>query len=476
MIALHEKIDVSRPLVEAFDYVADFRNTEQWDSTVLSAQKLSAGPVGTGTRFDVICRLPAGSVTLLYTIIRYEPGKVVSLLGKNRFFEVADEIHFNETADGTHIDYRATFTFMAPLEAIANRFQQGLEQMGFESLQGLQQALEDSFPVPESTPADRCAERLVLPAIRDFTRIGFTKAKKHWLPMSRWMGEQHVVITGASAGLGLAAAHSLAARGAELTLIIRNERKALSLKQDIRRASGNSKIHIEIADLSLLADVEKLVRRLLRLGKPIDALINNAGALFNPREVTVEGLEKSFALLLLCPYRLTVGLKPLLVGAGAARVINVVSGGMYSQRLNLEQLEAAAAGYSGSVAYARSKRALMIVTEHWAQAWASENIVVNAMHPGWAKTPGVKASLPAFHTIARPLLRSPEQGADTIVWLTTATEAAKVSGKLFLDRKPRSTHLIRATKDTEAERSALIDILENYPPATAMRASPAVVQ
>ncbi|MCB1733255.1 MAG: SDR family oxidoreductase, partial [Halieaceae bacterium] len=195
---------------------------------------------------------------------------------------------------------------------------------------------------------------------------------------------------------------------------------------------------------------------------PIDVLVNNAGALFNPRGETPEGLEQSFALLLLSPYRLTEGLKPLLARAGQARVINVVSGGMYSQRLDLDRLEAPVEDYSGSVAYARAKRGLMIVTRHWAQAWADQNIVVNAMHPGWADTPGVESSLPIFHRLTRPLLRTPEQGADTIVWLASASEAGKASGKLFLDRQPRSSHLLASTRETAAEREALLEALAHY--------------
>jgi NAD(P)-dependent dehydrogenase (short-subunit alcohol dehydrogenase family) len=463
MITLHEKIEVNRPVEEAFAYLADFRTSEQWDSTVISATKLSSGPIGGGTRFEVICRQPLGRLRFAYTLTHCEPGRLLRLHGRGRFFDVDDEIHFAETASGTLIDYRATFTFKGRLDALAGRFRTGLQQMGYNSVQGLKRALEDNFPVPELSLAGRRGQRLIIPAIADFTRFGYTRGRKRWLPVSRWMGNKHVVITGASAGLGLAAAQRLAELGAELTLVIRNESRALELKQAIERETGNSRIHIEIADLSLMADVDRLVRRMQQSGKPIDVLVNNAGALFNPREETSEGLERSFALLLLSPFRLTEGLKPLLArGAGQARVINVVSGGMYSQRLDLERLEAPSDAYSGSVAYARAKRGLMIVTQLWAQAWKGDNIVVNAMHPGWARTPGVESALPTFNRLTGPLLRTPEQGADTIVWLATATEAARVSGALFLDRVPRTTHLMASTRETPRERGALMEALRNY--------------
>jgi NAD(P)-dependent dehydrogenase (short-subunit alcohol dehydrogenase family) len=466
MIPLHEKIEVNRPLEEAFAYVADFRTSEEWDSTVISASKLSSGPIGSGTRFDVICRQPLGRITLGYTLTHHEPCKLLKLHGKGRFFDVHDEIRFSETATGTHIDYRATFTFKGRLGSLAARFQKGLQQMGYASVQGLKRALEDDFPVPALSTSGRWGERLVFPAILDFTRLGFNKGRKHWLPVSRWMGDKHVVITGAGAGLGLAAAKRLAELGAELTLVIRNESKALELKTVIERETGNSRIHIEIADLGLMADVDRLVQRMQRAGKPIDVLVNNAGALFNPRQETPEGLEQSFALLLLSPFRLTEGLKPLLVKSGNARVVNVVSGGMYSQRLD-DRLEAPLEGYSGSVAYARAKRGLMIVTEEWAKAWKQDNIAVNAMHPGWAKTPGVETALPTFYRLTGPVLRTPEQGADTIVWLATASEAAKVSGGLFLDRVPRTTHLLASTREMPQQRDSLMEALKTYRPGTA---------
>jgi dehydrogenase/reductase SDR family protein 12 len=284
------------------------------------------------------------------------------------------------------------------------------------------------------------------------------------------MGDKHVVITGASSGLGLAAAMRLAGRGARLTLVIRDESRARELVDTIRRETGNPRIRVELADLSLMTEVDALVRRLRDSGRPVDVLINNAGALFNPRQVTPEGLEKSFALLLLSPFRLTLGLQPLLATAGQARVINVVSGGMYTQKLDVDQLQAPESDYSGSVAYARCKRALMVVTEQWSRAWAEQGIVVNAMHPGWADTPGVQSALPGFHRLTRRVLRSPAEGADTMVWLAVATEAGKVSGALFLDREPRTTHLKSATQESSPERERLRAYLAPFAPPIAAEA------
>ena len=94
----------------------------------------------------------------------------------------------------------------------------------------------------------------------------------------------------------------------------------------------------------------------------------------------------------------------------------------------------------------------MVQTEQWSQQWQQFGISCNAMHPGWADTPGVEHALPAFHKITRRILRTPEQGADTIVWLAAASEAGEISGKLFLDRQVHSAHLLKVTREAPREK------------------------
>jgi short-subunit dehydrogenase len=124
------------------------------------------------------------------------------------------------------------------------------------------------------------------------------------------------------------------------------------------------------------------------------------------------------------------------------------------------ELENSSGSYDGSRAYARAKRGLMVLTETWATELAHSGVVVNAMHPGWADTPGVQDSLPAFHRVTRSVLRTPEQGADTIVWLAAATEAGQVSGKLWLDREPHLAAIFPGTAGSEQQRQQLIDKLK----------------
>ncbi len=339
MTTLKETIRVQRPVEEAFAYVADFTSTAEWDATAREAIRLTPGKIGVGTEFLVTCALPIGSVDLHYTITHFQPPQRLVLQGKGRFFDVEDTITFTGQGDETEINYQADFTFSRVASPLSGLIRPGLERMGRQSVAGLKDALDDNFPAPDASNCNSGGPGLT--RLVRFTRYGYWRASKSWHPISADLHGKHAVITGTSSGLGYASALELAQRGCELTLVMRNPARAKQVRKELIEKTGNRKISVEIADLSLLADVDALADRLLTAGKPIDILINNAGALFDSLQTTDEGLERSVALLLLSPYRLTLALKPLLQSAKAgARVINVVSGGMYSQRLSMKNLVA----------------------------------------------------------------------------------------------------------------------------------------
>ena len=271
--------------------------------------------------------------------------------------------------------------------------------------------------------------------VGSFTSTGFKIRSRRWTDTpASLLQDKVVVITGATSGIGKQVATEMAHGGARLRLVARNPEKVAKLQSELSSKTGNQDIDFYIADLSLIKNVVRVADEILEGEPAIDVLVNNAVILPPKRIVTDEGLELSHATNLVAPFALTNALIPRLVESSPARIINVISGGMYTQALRVDDLNYENDEYRGSVAYARAKRGLMVLTKLWADQLAGTGVTVNATHPGWVNTPGVKDSLPGFHRMMRPLLRTPEQGADTIMWLASSPEVASATGKLWHDR------------------------------------------
>ena len=459
-IHLNKTIVVKRPIVEAFHYVSHFENNDQWDSSVKESRKISPGRIGVGTRFELNFGFGPFMGTVLYEVKNYEKDKSIWLQGIGASYEGEEKVSFYKIDEfSTQISYEMDFHFKGLLKFFGDSLQKNKLGFSGRDLQGLKEALEVVPPGPKATLIDSMKDALIIPSVLNFTKRGHRTGKKRWTPLSSYLGGKKVLLTGGSSGLGRAAALGLAKLGADLTIVSRNEEKSWQTAFLIEEETGQ-KVHVEKRDLSLLEEVKDLSEKLLKGGRPIDVLINNAGALYNEREVTSEGFERSFALLLLSPFVLTENLFPLLKKNPLSRVINVSSGGMYTQALKLKGLEMKPENYNGSVAYARAKRGLVTLSEVWAKKWASDLINVNSMHPGWADTPGVSQSLPSFHKIMEPYLRTPEEGSDTIIWMASAPELDKMSGHFFLDRIPRKTFLIPGTKPSPDLISKFYDYMK----------------
>jgi NAD(P)-dependent dehydrogenase (short-subunit alcohol dehydrogenase family) len=293
----------------------------------------------------------------------------------------------------------------------------------------------------------------MLDTILDKSVVGYTALGYRWRSHPRIDDDltgRVAVVTGATSGLGRQTAAELARLGASVVLVGRNPEKTEAVLEQIRSETGNSKLRCEIADLSEMEQVRALAGR---IEAPIHILVNNAGVLLAERSETREGFETSFATNLLGHFLLTNLLIDKL--EAPARIINVSSGGMYTQRVRVDDLEMKRGRYDGAVAYARAKRGQVILTELWAEALRGRGVVVHSMHPGWADTPGVSGSLPRFYKLTKPLLRTAAQGADTIVWLCASEEAGQSTGQFWHDRKPRTTHRFPRTRETAAERQLL---------------------
>ena len=252
---------------------------------------------------------------------------------------------------------------------------------------------------------------------------------------------KRVVVTGATAGLGYATARALVEHGAKVTAVGRSAEKVAATAEELGCDGA-------VCDVSDLASLKAFTGSWT---EPIHALVNNAGVMPPQRTLTDDGVELAWATNVRGPHVLTRDLAPHLVGG---RVVNVSSGGMYGAKLGAPK-----PSYEPVANYAQTKRAEVVLTEIWAEQLAGRT-VVHAMHPGWALTPGVESSLPTFRKVLGPLIRTPEQGADTVVWLCGSTEAGATTGLFWHDRRARPTHLLGLNRETQAARDALWEELQ----------------
>ena len=315
------------------------------------------------------------------------------------------------------------------------------------------------------TIIDDVLEALVIPS---FTDIGFAVRRRlfDWEDLSRIRLDGRVIlVTGATSGLGFETARRLLSMGASLRVLARNKDHGEAACERLRSQTPGADVDLYIADMSDLGQVRTAADAIIDREPRLDALVNNAGALLTERRTTADGLEMTFASMVLGPFLLTQALIPLLVATAQehrpTRIVNVASGGMYTQRLHLDDLQMEREPYRGSVAYARAKRAQIALTGLWSRRLWDQGVVVNAMHPGWADTPGIASALPGFHRLIGPRLRTAEEGADTTVWLVASGEAARWTGKFWLDRGQRKTERLPGTAVTPEDARRLWEACEH---------------
>ena len=292
-----------------------------------------------------------------------------------------------------------------------------------------------------------------------FDRSGYLRHRRGFVPsdLDRSMRDMTCLVTGANSGLGYAVAEGLAARDATVHMLCRSAERGEAARDAVSERTGNPDVHCDVVDVSSLASI-----RAFEAGftpSKVDVLVHNAGLLPLERERTSDGLELTVATHLVGPFALTSLLRPKLTNA---RVIFVTSGGMYTRRLDLDTLLDDDGPYDGVVAYALTKRGQVILCELWARELSGTGTVVHAMHPGWAATKGVEHSLPRFWKLMRDRLRTPEEGADTALWLAVAERVAGETGKLWFDRKPVPTHFLPWTRESREQRQRLWDFCATF--------------
>jgi NAD(P)-dependent dehydrogenase (short-subunit alcohol dehydrogenase family) len=304
---------------------------------------------------------------------------------------------------------------------------------------------------------DQAIELAVVPS---FSAIGPRVRRRLWDwqdPDPGALSGRTAVVTGATGGIGRATSAALAGLGARVVLVGRNADDLENLRRELAGTHGDARAGVAVADMASLASIEAAVAAIAETEPTLDLLVDNAGAIFPERTISEDGFESSMALMAIGPFALVRGLMPLLRSSADARVIAVTSGGMYTQSLAVTDLDGASVSFSGPRFYARAKRAQVALIREWARRTRGGPVSFHAMHPGWARTPGLTASLPGFDRLMGPILRTTEEAADTITWLATAPRAEIGSGRLYLDRRPRPFDRVPWTRLRAVERRALWD-------------------
>ena len=252
------------------------------------------------------------------------------------------------------------------------------------------------------------------------------------------MAGKTVLITGATSGIGRATALGLARMGAHLAITGRDRGRTEDAAREIR-AAGGGQADMLVAELSSQSEVRRLAEEVLQSLSRIDVLINNVGGYWDTRHVTVDGLERTFALNHLAPFLLTNLLLDKLKQSAPARVVTVSSNAHAAGRIDFGDLQGERS-YSGARAYSQSKLANILFSYELARRLPATSVTANALHPGLVNT-SFGAEDPAgvqklLVPLLRPFMKSPARGAATSIHLASAADLERVTGRYFANSKP----------------------------------------
>jgi NAD(P)-dependent dehydrogenase (short-subunit alcohol dehydrogenase family) len=251
------------------------------------------------------------------------------------------------------------------------------------------------------------------------------------------MESKVVLITGGTSGIGRAAATALAAMGAEVVVTGRSRERGEAAVEEIRDTSGNERVSLMLADLAVQAEVRGLAEEFRERYDRLDVLVNNAGIIQSKRTETPDGIELTLAVNHLAPFLLTNLLLDLLKKSAPSRIITVSSEARRGAKIDFEDLQSERR-YRPFKVYGMTKLANILFTYELAERLEGTGVVANSLHPGGVNT-NFGNNNRSFGTLIfrafKPFMRTPEQGADTVVYLAVSPEAGKMTGRYLTDRK-----------------------------------------
>jgi len=243
------------------------------------------------------------------------------------------------------------------------------------------------------------------------------------------------LVTGAASGIGRATSIGLARAGATVVLLVRNAERGEQALRDVRAGVPDAEVETLECDLALQSSIRDASRRFIAGHDRLDVLVNAAGVFVKEKTLTADGIELTFATNYLSYFLLTRELLPLLRRSAPARVVNVAS--KYGRtRIDFDDLQKLRTPYSYLKATPQTMLARVLFTQELAHRLDGTGVVANAVHPGLvAKTRLLQDTRGPFKWLTDTFGRTPEEGADTVLWLATAPETATVTGKMFARRR-----------------------------------------
>jgi NAD(P)-dependent dehydrogenase (short-subunit alcohol dehydrogenase family) len=267
------------------------------------------------------------------------------------------------------------------------------------------------------------------------------------------------IVTGSNSGIGKETAKSLANMGAAVVMVVRSRERGEKAQKEIMKQSGNNSVDLMICDLSSMDSIRHFAEEFKKKYKRLDVLVNNAGAVYNKREITPEGFERTFAVNYLGPFLLTHELLDMLKSSAPSRIINVSSGLAKDGKVDVDDLQSEnvtgkkAYSHARSPFYANTKLMLILHTYELARRLQGSGVTANVLLPGFTATNlgrnsgSLRSSI--MFKMVRPMQQSAKKGAETSIYLSSSDEVKGITGKCFEKKKEKSTCPVSYDEDLQ---------------------------